>query len=227
MTSENVQLIILDLDGTLYDINDVIRSVYQTQVMFLCSKLNKSENEVVSFLSQNKIFPYVTKDSRSATELFASLGIDKKEWTDYRNEHFKVDIIQKEKAVKNEVIHRLTSTRRTILLSSNTMATIGKILNHLCISKVSKESFLEVVCSDRFPVNQSFNKKEAIKYLSSKYKIPCSSMLSIGDRYQTDIVPMLDLGGKGVLLKSPTFLDKVINDIVSNKLESCQEYEFL
>lgn len=223
MTSENVQLIILDLDGTLYDINDVIRSVYQTQVMFLCSKLNKSNNDVVSFLSQNKIFPYVSKDSKSATELFASLGIDKNEWTDYRNDHFKVDYIQKEKAVKKDVIHRLTSTRRTVLLSSNTIATIEKILTHL---SVPKDLFSEIVCSDRFPVDQPFNKKDAINYLSSKHIISCSSMLSIGDRYQTDIAPMLELGGKGILLKAPTFLDKVITDIESNNLESCQEYVF-
>ncbi len=223
MRNENVQLIILDLDGTLYDINDVIRSVYQTQVMFLCSKLNKSDNDVVSFLSQNKIYPYVSKDSKSATELFASLGIDKNEWTDYRNENFKVDYIQKEKAVKKDVIQRLTNARRTILLSSNTIVTIEKILTHL---SVPKDLFSEIVCSDRFPVDQPFNKKEAINYLSSKYKIPYSSMLSIGDRYQTDLVPMLELGGKGVLLKAPTFLDKVITDIESNNLVSCQEYDF-
>lgn len=223
MTTESVQLIILDLDGTLYDINDVIQSVYQTQVMFLCSKLHKSENEVVTFLSQQKIYPYVSKDSRSATELFESLGIDKKEWKEYRNEHFEVDFIQKEKAVKKEIINRLTSKRITILLSSNTISTIEKILTRLCISK---DLFSEIVCSDRFPVNRPFNKKEAINYLSSKYKIPCSSMLSIGDRYQTDIVPMLELGGKGVLLKSPTFLGKVITELESNNLESCQEYDF-
>lgn len=224
MTPERIKLIILDFDGTLYDINDVIKTVYQQQVSFLSFKLNKSCPDIESFFSQNDVFPYITKESKSATELFARLGISIEEWKEYRNKYFDVNAIQKDKAVKESVICSLALNSKVILLSSNTMSTIKKVLSHLYISP---KHFSEIICSDYFPSELSFNKKNIMEYLSTKYTVPFESMISIGDRYQTDIRPMLELGGKGILLISPKSLGKVAKDLLDNKLCSCEEYELM
>jgi len=222
MNQPNIELIILDLDGTLYDIEDVIKSVFQTQISFLSLKTHKGYDEIKRLLMDNCVFPYVSNNSKSATELFAQMGFDKEEWTDYRNEHFDVSTIQAEKSVKENVINRLCKDFKVILLSSNTQSIIDKILSHL---KISKDYFQEMVCSDRFPASHHFNKKEAIEYLSGKYDVPYSRMISIGDRYQTDIKPMFELGGMGILLHSPQHLGKVADDIKLRKLHTCKEYE--
>ena len=44
-------------------------------------------------------------------------------------------------------------------------------------------------------------------------------MLSIGDRYHTDIEPMLNLGGAGIVVKIPTILDKIYYDLKQGNLE--------
>lgn len=223
MTTDQIKLIILDLDGTLYDINDVVKTVYQNQVSFLSSKLNKTRQEVETFFAQNDVFPYVTRESKSATELFARIGINIEEWKAYRNTHFDVSAIIKSRAVNENVIRSLATNTKMILLSSNTSFTIEKILTHLCISKVI---FCEIICSDLYPSEQCFNKKTAMKYLSSKFNVPFDSMLSIGDRFQTDIRPLLELGGNGILIMSPKSLEKISIDMIGIGLKSCNEYEF-
>lgn len=222
MNKNVIRLIVLDLDGTLYDINDVISTVYRYQVEFLSKKLGKTPNEIEVFLDKHSIFPYVTKETKSATELFAQIGIDKEEWKEYRNSHFDVSAVHKEKAVEGYILHHLSEKYLLVLLSSNTMTSIKKVLSHL---DIPKEYFVEVVCSDFFPSEQVFNKKEAMKYLSNKYDIPFHTMLSIGDRYQTDIKPMVELGGVGILIKSPKYFDKIYLDIERDRLASCTEYE--
>lgn len=222
MNKDMIKLIVLDLDGTLYDINDVIKTVYQYQVAFLSEKQKKTSEEIELFFEKHGILPYVSKEMKSATELFAQIGIDKEEWKAYRNSHFDVSAIQREKAVGDKVIRHLSEYYSLVLLSSNTMTSIEKILSHLGISK---EFFVEVVCSDSYPSESGFNKKDAIVYISNKYEVPFHSMLSIGDRYQTDIKPMVELGGIGILLKSPKYMDVLSSDIKSDRLASCIEYE--
>ena len=47
------QLIFFDLDGTLYDLDDVIESVYQNQVVFLSNYLKKPRSEIQKMFSKN------------------------------------------------------------------------------------------------------------------------------------------------------------------------------
>ena len=222
MTADDVKMIILDLDGTLYDINDVIGNVYNYQVMFLSSKLNKTSDDIKTYFESHGIYSYVTKESKSATELFEQLGISKEEWKTYRNTHFDVKTIQKGKAVGESSIRSLGTNHILVLLSSNTMATIEKILSHIGIPK---DLFFKIICSDSFSSKQGFNKKKAMEYLAAEEDIPFCSMLSIGDRYLTDIKPMTTLGGTGILLQTPKALEKVAKDIEENNLMSCNEYE--
>ena len=64
-----------------------------------------------------------------------------------------------------------------------------------------------------------------MEYLAKEEGISFSSMLSIGDRYLTDVKPMVSLGGKGILLRTPKALEKAANDILDNNLMTCSEYE--
>lgn len=72
------RIIIFDMDGTLYDLDDVVSMNYDMQVKFLSMKRNMSREETVSYLAENRIFPTITKESKSATELFLQIGLDKK-----------------------------------------------------------------------------------------------------------------------------------------------------
>lgn len=219
----DIAFIILDLDGTLYGIEDVIQTVYRNQVAFLSAKLGYTQTETEELFARNGVFPIISGASKSATELFAKMGLDIEEWSAYRNEHFDVKAIQREKAVDERILRQLIGSRDTVLLSSNSLLTIQSILAHLGISQ---DCFTEILCSDNFSDTKCFSKKTAIQHLSTKYHVPLYAMISIGDRFLTDIQPMIELGGHGVLVHSPQSLQKVAADLKNGMLKTCSDYTF-
>lgn len=214
-------IIIFDLDGTLYDISDVIQMSYDMQVEFLSKKKAISHKEATEYLTDNHIYPIVKKDSRSATELFLRIGIDKSEWAEYRDANFNVQIIDKSQAVNEKVIGAFSKIGSIVLLSSNAYDVIRKVLDHI---DVSSDIFDEIICSDRFPYQEPFTKKRAIEYLSIKYHVPFTNIISIGDRYETDIKPAILLGCKGLLVKSPQSLSDIFMDLTKDQLGYSDTY---
>ena len=211
------------MDGTLYDLNDVVSSNYEMQVEFLEIKTGKDRASIVSFLEENHIYPVMKNDSKSATELFSRLGYDMQEWTDFREEHFDISAIDISKAVGNDCIEELATEYQLFLLSSNSYKNIKSVLSHIGISA---SNFSSIVCSDTFAKESQFDKRTAIQNISETSGIPYSNMISIGDRYMTDIKPMLELGGRGILLFSPDSMKRVKEDLISERLENCHDYDY-
>ena len=54
---KEVKLIIFDLDGTLYNLNDVVAINYQMQLDFYMEYTKKDLNETVLKFEENNIFP--------------------------------------------------------------------------------------------------------------------------------------------------------------------------
>lgn len=217
------EVIIFDMDGTLYDLNDVVQSNYDMQVDFLSSKLNMDKKAAICFLEDHHVYPVIKKDSMSATELFLQIGLNKKEWSEYRDKRFDVNKIDISKSVDANTLIKFSEFGVVVLLSSNAYIVLEKVLNHLNISPLI---FNEIICSDRFPYNVPFKKKKAMEYLSEKYDVDYSHMYSIGDRYSTDILPLLELGGKGILIKKTSSIIHVLSDMEKGLLESSCEYVF-
>lgn len=216
-------LLIFDMDGTLYDLNDVVQMSYDMQVDFYCKKESISREETIFIFTQNHIYPKILKDSKSATEFFLQNGIDKREWAIYREQFFDVSKIQTNKAVGEYLLREFAQFGRLVLLSSNAFRIILKILDHI---QISPEIFDKIICSDLIPSGGVFNKKMAMEYLLTDYGIRPCDLLSIGDRYNTDIVPAIELGGKGALLRNPESLNTLLADMKKNNLHSNNKYEY-
>lgn len=217
------ELLIFDMDGTLYDLKDVVNSNYEMQISFLVEKTGRNREAVVASLEENHIYPVMKKDSKSATEFFSREGYDMQEWTNYRESRFNVSAIDVTKAVDNDCIGRLAAQFKLVLLSSNSLKNIKRVLSHIGISS---SHFSTIVCSDTFAKDIQFCKRAAMKDISRAYGVPFKDMVSIGDRYMTDIQPILELGGCGILLVSPSSMKRVQEDLICGKLKSCKEYEF-
>ena len=216
-------LIIFDMDGTLYDLDDVVRANYEMQVQFLLSKTGYNREQVEKYLDSNHIYPDIRRDSLSATELFAKEGYDIYEWSVFRESNFDVSSIKRDKAVNNAVLSEFKKISTLVLLSSNSYKTIEKVLTHLGCSITL---FSKVLCSDNFSVGKAFSKGDAMSYIAKSFNISTQKLLSIGDRYKTDIEPMLRLGGKGILMHSPSILSKVLEDYKTCSLKTCRGYEY-
>ncbi|WP_304975206.1 hypothetical protein [uncultured Acetatifactor sp.] len=201
----NIKSIILDVDGTLYDLDDVMSMNYRIQRDFLHQKFEMDYGEIDEYFKKNSIFENRKKDSKSCTELFMKMGIDKGEWNHFREINFDVNQINIDNAVKLSTIHRIAlQIDYLILLSSNSINNIINILKRL---QMDIDLFTKIICSDKYVYENTFSKCEAMKWVMQYYNIPASNVLSVGDRYKTDIEPMVLLGGNGYLVKKPIDLE--------------------
>ncbi len=217
------KIIVFDMDGTLYDLEDVMAMNYKTQCDFLIEKEKLSENDVGTLFASNHIYPEMRKDSRSCTEFFERRGIDKKEWNRFREDHFNESSILKENAVSNAVLEKFLEYYTLILLTSNSRKNVRKVLSYI---DVKDTNFTEIICNDFNKINGEYNKKKAFDYIVSNYNIQAEEILSIGDRFETDIKPSLIVGGDGVQIKKPVFLKRLLDDLLSDQLNSCEYYDF-
>ncbi len=215
------RLIIFDMDGTLYDLGDVMDAVYETQVSFLQERMGWGRPKAIQFLKDHDVEPQVTRESKSATELFLKLGFGRKEWTQYRQERFPIGKIDPSKAVKASLLDRFERLGDTVLLTSNTYLVCGRILARIGLTNIA---FRKIVCSDTIDVAMPFNKFHEMGRLIEDGMY--DSVISIGDRYQTDIIPALKLGGCGCLVSCCASVEKICEDLESGHLRSCLEYEY-
>lgn len=217
------KLIIFDMDGTLYDLNDVVAQNYMMQVDFMMQETGMTRADVINLFEKNSVYPIMRPDSKSCTELMLRMGLDKEKWSIYREQNFDIESIDATKAVSGKLLRDFHELSALVLLSSNSRKNIQRVLWKLGIDE---SLFIEIVCSDNFSNDTIFNKKDAMRYLADKYCINYAEILSIGDRYQTDVVPLLDLGGHGIVLLEPLSLECVIEDLCSNSLQSNNKYKY-
>ena len=206
--NSNEKLLFFDMDGTLYDLQDVVGMNYQMQVDFYAECCDFSKLETERFFRKNNILPYVSEKANSATELFSRSGLDMFKWQEYRNKNFDVMKIDVKKAAEAHIVREFRQLGSTVLLTSNSIQNVKKILERL---ELLLEDFDKIVCSDYsypFPV---FSKLKAMKYIMETFDVKPERCLSLGDRYQTDIAPMLELGGSGILVKKPGALGEIFH----------------
>lgn len=220
----NIGLIIFDLDGTFYDLNDVVSMNYQMQVDFYSLYAGLSVEETIHVFEKNNIYPKITEKSKSATEFFAKNGVLISRWNKYREDNFRVDSIRKEKAVSSEILDNYKQLGYPmVLLSSNSLNNIRKILSHL---KVSESLFDEIICSDTKHGKEEFSKLEEMRLISERREIDPRSLFSIGDRKRTDVDPVLMLGGHGVVVCGADALGRLYSDIMQNSICDCDLYSY-
>lgn len=205
---KEVKLIIFDLDGTLYNLNDVVAINYQMQLDFYMEYTKKDLNETVLKFEENNIFPEKRKESRSATEYFTRLGLPIKKWNQYREDRFNAEYINKRHAVSQSTLELFVKIAPLILLSSNSHSNIHKILSHI---DISESIFEEIVCSDNCHCGEPFMKINEMRAIAERKGIDLEQIFSIGDRYNTDIKPLVDLGGSGEVANGPSDLLRIYN----------------
>lgn len=214
MVGEQIKLIIFDLDGTLYDLGDVISTNYRMQVEFYSEQMRVPVGKAESVFAQNNILPIISPEARSATEFFSSSGMDMFAWQDYRNSHFDVGCIDVSKAVGADALREYHSQYQLCLLTSNSYVNTNRILKKLGISI---NEFDKIVCSDHNYEIGVFHKIDAIRSIIKHFNVLPRECLSIGDRFSTDVIPALRLGAFGIVVDHPWAVKEAYKFLSSDK----------
>ena len=216
---KNIRFIIIDMDGTLYDMADLIADGFDTAVAYMMEFYEFEKEDAVKTLNDNHIYPYVAADARSTTQFFLSRFIDTHHWDSYRSEHFGYPLIVKEKAMTEEMLKKLADIAPLVLLTNNTRINVSHVLNQI---GVSEDVFTEIMCNEN--ENKSPTKAVLMEKLMKEYDVKPEETLSIGDRFDVDAKPMILLGGKALILKKPQYLNKFLQEIEDPR--DCEEYQY-
>ena len=209
------QLIVFDVDGTFYNLDDVVQDNYDIQVAFYAAEKGLSEEAVKQIFEENSILPYKSAKARSATEFFLRNGVSADIWREYRDAHTTPNSIRRETAVSSGLLAQYAELAKLALLSSNTAENIQKTLDWLGIDR---GLFGDVFCSTTKLDGCPFSKTAMIGTILERYGVEPRAALSVGDRYATDIKPLVNLGGDGVLIHMPEELKDVYSDLSSGRL---------
>ena len=125
------RLIIFDMDGTLYSLDAVMPAVYEIQIDFLNLKKGWSRDKIVAYFNDNCVFPFVSKESRSATNLFQSEGLDAKEWNDFREARFPFEAIIPSPVVSGKLLDSFNKLGLCVLVTSNSRKNTERILDKI------------------------------------------------------------------------------------------------
>lgn len=217
------RLIVFDMDGTLYGLDMVMPIVYETQLAFLRLKKNLTRDEAVSYFRGNSVFPFVSSKSRSATRLFQETGLDLQEWNEFREARFPFDAIVPNATVSMAMMEGFRQLGTCVLVTSNSPKIADRVLDKIGIQPTA---FNRIISNDATSDKRPFNKMDAFKRLLDDYSVHPHQAFSIGDRFSTDIEPMLFLGGNGVLVSAPESLQCVLRDLSSGTPLTCDAYRY-
>ena len=200
LKSNNYSILVFDLDGTLYPRNIYHKDYYIFTLQSIMELFSKSEDEAKEILISGGITPDSEEPQGSVSSLMKSLGMTLKSWNHYRDSKFDVSklILPNRRLVLDLAI--MAKNFQTVLLTNNTIFSTKRILSKLGF--INQKPFNLIITSD-FGLELKPN-SESFNYIKKTFDIQFSNMISIGDRYDVDISPLIGLGGNGILISDPS-----------------------
>lgn len=194
---QDIKLIVMDFDGTLYSNSLYMENYYYFALNVLKDYFGYSENKAKKILLNNKVYPRATSENGSVTQLVLHLGMSLQEWNNYRNRNFHIEI-SKEKIVEKKVLDDMTRIFPVFLLTNNTLCEVRTLLSQM---DISKDIFKKIITADS--EEYKGDKLEGIKLISEISGVALKNILSVGDKYSVDIEPFIKIGGNGFLVETP------------------------
>ena len=216
---EKYDLIIFDLDGTLYDLKDLVEFGFELSIGYLLDIQKYKKEDAIKLLYDNNIYPFISEKAKSTTQLFASLGFDINKWNEYRSSRFAYQLIKKENATNNEVLTKLKSHSKIVLLTNNTKENVDNILRQI---DINPNIFDSIHLNNKNVVDLS--KQKLMEDIIKEYSVSKNKVLSIGDRYNVDALPLLNIGGESLIISNPHALELILKDYPNFK--NCDEYKY-
>jgi len=193
----NIKALIIDIDNTLYNNDAYLMHQYQEIVKELALLKKMTFNELEScILNLKDIFLKVNSKNASLSKILNYLEIDIEENISIRKRVIKPTLYLKyDDNIYNSIL-KLKEKYILVCLSNNPLKINYEVLDLLKI----KDFFNFVIGLDSFKIPKP--SLIPFKKIKESLNLNYSQILSIGDRYEIDIDPLLNLGGNGLLIEN-------------------------
>jgi len=204
-TKQKISALIFDIDNTLYTNEEYLVHQIDVQVQKFADMEGISFKEAEKRIDKaRQNFAHEHQGAKTSFALIMKgFGYSVEESIKWRKE-----LIQPEKYLKKDeklraVLEKLSHSYKIISVTNNPVDIGWRNLKAIGI----EDFFMDIVgldtCYKSKPAEEPFLK--ALEIL----KLPASECVSIGDRYDIDIVTPVKLGMKGILVADSTELDKL------------------
>lgn len=210
-----VKVIIFDFDETMY-YSPNIRNDHLHFIKKTIMRLGKKSEKQAEKLMRDTGFTAENKKGGSFSSQLSVFGIEKKDWDDYRTKNYYGPAPSETEIVPNFLYKKLSKVFSTYIVSNEIMSNLKeKALKNNIDLTAFKEIYApkpeEASC---YPV-----KKELYKIIQDREEVKFDEILVVGDRLKVDIVPMLELGGSGVLVKNVQEVSELIEQLLSKNTD--------
>ncbi len=200
---DDTRVIVLDFDGVLYSAPtyDLEYADYLARMVSILSIENWSIGDARKVLAANNIIDcklYEHQDIRSICE--DKLGILIREYDDYRLDNPFFPRKSKIRTISPEILKRLSQRSKLIIVSNDSLAAIQKKAE---ILGIDLSVFTNAYTPTPYDDTEAFDKHARYHQIINNYILHGTEIYAVGTNYYTDIAPLIDEFGAG-LLADPT-----------------------
>lgn len=207
---KNITIIVFDFDETLYYSDTALLSYINFIKQAILSLSTHTEEEA------NKIIHQYGFDSRGENRVSfgkncENFGVKKQDWEEYKKDHFFEVDYNNTKIVDNSLIKKLSKEYTCLILSNELYENIQYKAKKLGIEL---SSFDKIYAPTKSSTEPCLSKKETYVQISKEYNTPYKEIFAIGDRYQVDIKPLVELGGFGTQISNTEELNTLLKTLL-------------
>lgn len=206
----NLKVIIFDFDETMYFCETLKESYIDFIKTAITSLSNNTEEKALELMEQ---YGFMKRgESRiSFGKNCDKFGVLKDDWDRYRVKNFFQFDYANAKIVDNNLYKKLSKSYSLYIVSNEVLENLKYKAEKLGIDLSPFKNIFAPKIDE--VLTYSNTKKQVYEKIKQIENCHFDQMIVIGDRYSVDIEPLVELGGKGLLVKH--------TDEIENFIETC------
>ena len=188
------KVVVFDFDKTLYN-NVVYENWFNYCKRALCELVQEVPADVLYILEKQENI-----GDRKMIETLVKSGMSAKDWIDYRRNHLRTFDVSDAEAIDKNVLQDFASKYTLYIASHNQRFDIDRVAKALGIDFTLFKDVLTNSFDDGL-----FSKKYMYNKIIEKEKIKPEELFVIGDDFEHDIQPALEIGARGKLVLNCNF----------------------
>lgn len=192
----NIKVVVFDFDNTLY------RNLIIDDWRPYC---NNAIKEILSFLPTKEQVESIIQNQTDYSDIsiiktLKKYGVSYDVWLKYRDDNLRNCDVSNAVTVANKTLEDFAKNYTLYIATFNTKKHVECLSGKLGINL---SYFKDIITVDY--ENENSDKSLMYTKIAALEKVKPSEMFVIGDKFETDIAPMLSIGGKGAVVETVNF----------------------
>lgn len=205
---KNYKIIIFDFDETLYFHPRALDFYVKFIKNAICDLSGCDEKKAMSLIHKYG-FDQRGEKRVSFAKTCKEFGIDVEAWDKYKITHFFEVDYDGAYTVDNSLLEELAKNYTLLILSNELYEHIIYKAQKL---KINLSVFDRIYAPSAVKGIPATSKKETFIKICEDYKAAPQQLFAIGDRYQVDVLPLIEIGGKGTQVADTIELEKILKN---------------